>query len=314
MEKENEKLKNLFNKKMLNLIDDILFKLNYIMFNQLQYINNKVKFKFDLLNQTNIFNEFVSNCKNLIDELRNNKLTYYSSLNISLDFNFIIQEKKSILNFKINEIAENLQKEYYYLFCYENNILNISCPNSEINKMNEFEKYSFQISKIKGTFNYLTLFQSYVNNIINDDNLNNLSVENFVNLYKNLENFNEINIYEEIENFLDNLKMEGKKNIQSNINSLKEIIKNNFIYGFNLSEIVLENLYKNLFIQIDLDEKLDDLFRNISRRARDEFNKEMNYLINTGFFYDIIKFNLEIEFNDTWDKYSNNLIEKKIIF
>ena len=90
--------------------------------------------------------------------------------------------------------------------------------------MNELEKYSFQFSKIKGTFNYLTLFQSYVNNIINDDNLNNLSVENIVNLYKNPENFNEINIYEEIENFLDNLKMEGKK---------KYSIKYRFIKGNN---------------------------------------------------------------------------------
>ena len=176
-EEENEKFKILINKKMEDILKDIIIKINDTLNNEIIFINKNIKIDFNSRNQINILDEFYLKCENLKIELTN-ELNYITSLNFSLNLKNIIKEKLENINSELNKIIENLQQKYYYLFCYENNILNTSCPNTKINKMNDFEKYTFQISKFKGIFNYLTLYQSYIDNIINEDNLNNLKVEN----------------------------------------------------------------------------------------------------------------------------------------
>ena len=308
-EKENEKLQSLVIEKMKNILNDVISKINNILTTETNYFRTNI----NSINLKTKINEFYTNSSNLIKNLENKISNYLLSFNDSLNLKTIIQEEEENISLEISEIAENLRQKYYHLFCYENETLNISCPNSLIYNMNENDKYYFQISKIQNTFNHLNLLQFSINNVINDENLNKLSVENFINFFKTPENFDFNIITSQIKKNLEIIKNNGNKNTKSAVDSLKEIIKMSF---FSYNQSFYEFIFKNFFDKIitipkDLEEKLNLLFIKVQKKGREGYLNDLNYYKKKEFFYDLIKANLEEKFNKNWNNYSNLLKEKK---
>ena len=304
-EKENENIQKFVTEKMKNILNEIISKIKNIITTETNLIKTKI-------NSYKLKNIFESNSTILINDLTTKTSNYLSSFDFSLGLKSTIEEQEKNINKKISEISENLNENFYNLFCNENEKINKKCPNEPIKKLDAYDKYYFQVSKFRDALNHLTLLQPFINDVINDDNLNELSVEKFVNLYKNPENFDVNLIAEQVKKFLEKLKNEGIENTKNNVDSLKEIIKSSFISGYNLNEEIFENFFKNLFIiQNDLEEKFDILFSNVKKEARIGYQKDLEFYKNAIFFYNISKTNLEIEFNKTWDDYLNQLETKK---
>ncbi len=301
--KENEKINLLINEKMNNIFIEIISKINNILTTEINYFTIKINSNFK-----SKINEFYTNSSNLIQNLQTKFSNY--SFNNSFDLKSLILEKEENINLEISEIAENLRQNFYYLFCYENEILNISCPNSIINKMNENEKFNYQISKFQNIFNNLNLIQSSINNVINNENLNEISLENFINFFT--ENFDFNIITSQIKKNIEILKKNGIENTKSTINLLKEIIKYSFKFDSNFYEKLFKNFFdKTLIISKNLEEKFDLLFIKIQKKGREGYQNDLNYYKKKDFYYDNIKSNFEEEFNNFMNKYLNLLEEKK---
>ena len=311
-EKENKKLQNLVNEKMKNILNDVISKIKNLINTEINYVRIN-------LNLTNIYKadaiiktgEFYNNSLNLINDLDNKKSNYLSQFNESLGLKTTIKNQEESINSKVSEVAENLRKKFYYLFCYENETLNTDCPNAGINTMDEYDQYYFQVSKFRDALNHLTLLQPYINEVINDNNLKDLSADKFLDLYKNPENFDANTIAGLTRQSLNDLINEGINITKSNVNSLKEVIKNSFTSGNNLTEQIFKNFFKNLISIKDLEKKLDLLFINVTKKARNGYTKDLNKIKNSEFFFNVSGNNLEEEYNRTWENYSNELKETK---
>ena len=313
-ERENNKLQKIVTEKMQNILNDVISRIKNIINSEINYVKGKIDSKI-LRTTTAIITtgEFYTNSYDLISDLDNSNSNYLSKLDFSLDLKTIIQEKEEEINSKISEVAEKLRQDFYYLFCYEKDTLNTSCPNAEINRMDPYDTYYFQLSKFRDALNHLTLLQPYIDDVINDDNLKDLSVDDFVNLYKNPNNFDVNTVAGQVRNYLEVLRKEGINNTKSNVNSLKDVIKKSFSSGINLTEIIYKNFFNKLFsIKDDLEEDLDKVFLEIQRITRNATTEEIKNQTKYEFFIDVSNTDLETEFNITWENYSNQLTEKKM--
>ena len=174
--------------------------------------------------------------------------------------------------------------------------------------MDPYDKYYFQLSKLRDALNHLTLLQPYIDEVINDDNLKDLSSKDFLNLYKNPNDFDINNINEEIKKFIYNLTLEGINNTENNVNALKEVIKNSFTSGYNLTEQIYTTFFKTLLeTPKDLEENLKKIFITINGKVREGYTNDLNYHRNNKFYFNITNTTLEKEFNDTVDDYINQL-------
>ena len=173
-EKENNKLQNLVSEKMKNILNDVISKIKNLINTQLNYVRNNLNTNYLNKEVTIKTSEFYINSFNLIDDLDNKTSNYLSSLDYSLGLKTTIQNQEESINSKLSEVAENLRIKFYYLFCYENGTLNTSCS---IDTIDEYDKYYFQVSKFRDALNHLTLLQPYINDVVNDNNLKNLSAD-----------------------------------------------------------------------------------------------------------------------------------------
>ena len=312
-ERENDKLQKIVTEKKQNILNDVISRIKNLINTEVNYVraninSNILKTSYAII----ATGEFYTNSNNLIEDLDNKISNYLSKLDSSLGLKTTIQEKEEDINSKISEVAEKLRQNFYYLFCYEKDTLNSDCPNAQINKMDEYDKYYFQLSKLRDALNHLTLLQPYINDVINDDNLKSLSVDEFVNLYKNPINFDVNTVASQVRKYLEVLRKEGFENTKTNVEKLKEIIKKSFTSGNNLNSVIFKTFFNKLFkIQDDLEENLDILFINVTRKARNGYTKDLNKYKDTEFYYDVSRINLEFEFNKTWELYSKKLNETK---
>ena len=306
---ENVRLQKLVSEKMKNILNDVVAKIRNLIETEINYVRTNI-------NQTYLSNSsdntiatgtFYTNSNKLIEDLDKKTSTY---LDYSFDLTTTFQQKEEEINSKISVVAENLKQKFYYLFCSDNKTLT-DCPNAGINKMDEYDKYYFQVSKFRDALNHLTLLQPYINEVINDNNLKDLSADKFLDLYKNPENFDANTIAGLTRQSLNDLINEGINITKSNVNSLKEVIKNSFTSGNNLTEQIFKNFFKNLISIKDLEKKLDLLFINVTKKARNGYTKDLNKIKNSEFFFNVSGNNLEEEYNRTWENYSNELKETK---
>ena len=312
-ENENEKLQDLVSIKMKNILNDVISKIRNLIQTEMNYVRANINQNY-LKSSSEIIatGNFYDNSLDLIDDLDKKTSNYLSSLDYSLGLKSTFQQKEEEINSKISVVAENLKQNFYYLFCYENNTLNTSCPNAGINKMDEYDKYYFQVSKFRDALNHLTLLQPYINDVVNDENLKDLSADKFVNLYKNPENFDVNIIAAQVKKYLEILRKEGLENTKSNVNALKDIIKSSFTSGYNLNDVIFKEFFNKLFSIKDdnLEEDLDKLFLTIQRLARNGYTKDLK-LYRGKKYYNPLDDNLQNEYNKTWEKYSNKLNEIK---
>ena len=306
---ENVRLQKLVSEKMKNILNDVVAKIRNLIETEINYVRTNI-------NQTYLSNSsdntiatgtFYTNSNKLIEDLDKKTSTY---LDYSFDLTTTFQQKEEEINSKISVVAENLKQKFYYLFCSDNKTLT-DCPNAGINKMDEYDKYYFQVSKFRDALNHLTLLQPFINDVVNDDNLKDLSVDKFVNLYKNPENFDVNIVSAQVKKYLEVLRKEGIENTKSNVNKLKDIIKSCFTTDYKLNGLIYKNFFNQFFsLQDNLEEKLDLLFLDVQRIARNAYQTDLNN--NKGkYFYDVSDTNLQIEFNMTWDKYSKILNDAK---
>ena len=310
--KENDKLKKLVIEKMKNILNDVIAKIRNLIETEISFVRTNI-------NQTYLSNSsgntiatgtFYTNSINLIEDLDKKTSTYLSLSDYSLDLTITFQQKEEEINSKISVVAENLKQKFYYLFCSDNKTLT-DCPNAGINKMDEYDKYYFQVSKFRDALNHLTLLQPFINDVVNDDNLKGLSVDKFVNLYKNPENFDVNIVAAQVKKYLEVLRKEGLENTKSNVNKLKDIIKSCFTTDYKLNGYIYKNFFNQFFsLQDNLEETLDKLFFRVQGKVRTAYQNDLNN--NKGkYFYDVSDTNLQIEFNMTWDKYSKILNDTK---
>ena len=76
----------------------------------------------------------------------------------------------------INNTIKNLLNNFHYLFCTDNSS---DCPNAGINKLDSYDKYYFQVSKLRDALNHIILLETSIKEIIDDNILKDLSVNNF---------------------------------------------------------------------------------------------------------------------------------------
>ena len=311
--KENDKLQNLVSEKMKNILNDVIAKIRNLIETETNFVRANIKQSYLKTSSSNTIatGTFYTNSLNLIEDLDKKTSTYLSSLEYSLGLKTTFQQKEEEINSKISEVAENLKQKFYYLFCYVNNTLKTDCPNAGINQMDEYDKYYFQVSKFRDALNHFTLLQPFINDVVNDDNLKGLSADEFVNLYKNPANFDANIIAAQVKKYLEVLRKEGLEKTKSNVNSLKEIIKSCFTSDYKLNGIIFKDFFDQFFsLQDNLEENLDLLFLKVQRIARNAYQTDLNN--NKGkYFYDVSDTNLQLQFNKTWDKYSQILNDTK---
>ena len=309
--KENldiNKFKKVVNETSSNLFDSIISDIKNLISNEINNITIELdENKLDKYNE--IINEFFENCNKSIETLENKKSDYKSLINSEFDISSTIDENEKTIETYINNITDNLLKKFHYLFCTDSSS---DCPNAGIKKMDSYDKYYFQVSKLRDALNHLTLLEPYINGVINDDNLKELSSVEFLNKYKNPNDFDNNTISGEIKRFLFNLNYEGKLKTQENVNQLKEIIKNGFASGYNLTQQIYTTFLKTLLeTPNDLQEKLDKIFIVIKRKAREGYDNDINYHINNKFYFNSANTKLEDEFNDMIEDYINKLKDKQ---
>jgi hypothetical protein len=309
-ENENNKLQNVVNEKMKIILTEVLGRIKNILDSEYNYIRTtNIASYLNTVKKITATGDFYNNTLTLIEELTN-KTSDYLAFETSLGLKNTIQEQEEAVNSKITEIAENLQQKFYYLFCYVKDTLNTSCPNAMINRMDEYDQYYFQVSKLRDALNHLTLLQPFIIEVVSDDNLKDLSADTFVNLYKNGDNFDPNTVQGKIIDFLEVLKKQGERETKENVKNLKEVIKAGFTT--DLSALVYKQFYERLFSEPkDLKEKFDLMFAEAKRISRNGYLRDVEIYKNISFYLDTARTNLEVIFNNTWKNYSNLLNEKK---
>ena len=310
-ENENNKLQNLVNEKMKIILGDVLSKIKTLMNTEYTYIRAKMNsVNLDQVKKILATGEFYEETLSLIDDLTNKTPDYLSNVQTSLGLKNLIQQKEEAINSKIVEIAEKLRTKFYYLFCYVKDTLNTSCPNAMISKMDKYDKYYFQVSKLRDASNHLTLLQPYIVDVVNDDNLKDLSANAFLNLYKNGENFDSYTIQGQILDYLEVLRKEGIEETKNNYNKLKEAIKSGF--PKDLPDGIIEQFYvKLLKEQKDLEETFDLIFIAVQRLARNGYTDDINYLKNNEFYFNGSYNTFYNDFKNKLDKYIDEINETK---
>ena len=313
---ENDKLNNLVNEKMKNILNNIIYNIKIFLNSEINYVKANINsFYLNSTNKLKINSDFHNNSLNLIYNLSNNISNYLTLIESSFDLNKLSQNFEDQINLTIRK---NLGGPYKYIDELDYLLLGNDTDNESKkidNKRSNYEiddliYYNLNVSLIKVIFNHLKLLQTKIDDVFNASNINEITFDFFINKYKKNENLNTNFIILNIRNYIDVLKNEELK-IQSNVDSLKEIIKNGFISGFNLSEIIFEIFFKNLINFENLEENFYLLFINIQKIAKEGLIKDLNYYNDIEFYFN--KTNMESEFNNTWNKCSKLFNEKKQI-
>ncbi len=288
----NNKISSLINDKMANILNEIISRLFNFIETQVNYIRTSIPNSY--LTKTDIIIEtgkFYSSSNELKETLKNNISVHLASLKSSVNIKSNIEEKENSFNSNIIKLADEIEEKCKSLsFIY--------------GSMDNYDKYFFTLSKFRDALNHLTLLQPYINDVINN-NLNGLSSNDFLNLYKNPNNFDVNTINGKVKELLYDLIIQGIEKTQPNVDSLKKLIKEEFSTNFvNISEAVFPYFFRTLFNRNDyLDEKLNELLINISRVVRNRTTEDANSLIKDEFYFNGSKENIEVEFNKTIDEY-----------
>ena len=314
---ENDKLNNLVNEKMKNILNNIIYNIKIFLKSEINYVKANINsFYLNSTNKLKINSDFHNNSLNLIYNLSNNISNYLTLIESSFDLNKLSQNFENQINLTIRKYLGGPYKyidELDYLLLgndTDNETKKIDNKRSNY-EIDDLKYYNLNVSLIKVIFYHLKLLQTKIDDVFNVSNINEITFDFFINKYKKNENLNTNFIILNIRNYIDVLKNEELKIIQSNVDSLKEIIKNGFISGFNLSEIICESFFKNLINIENLEENFYLLFINIQKIAKEGLIKDLNYYNDIEFYFD--KTNMESEFNNTWNKCSKLFNEKKQI-
>ena len=297
----NDKISLLINDKMANLFNDIISRIDNFIRTQVNNIRNSIPNSY--LVTTNKIIEtgnFYSQSIELTENLKNKLSDYLSSLKSNVNVKSNIEEKEKLLNSNITKFADEIKTQFDTIFCVKE-----GCKSLTFESMDEYDKYYFQVSKFRDALNHLTLLEPYINDVITDDNLKGLSSNDFLNLYKNPNNFDVNTVNGKIKELLYNLFKQGMENTQKNVDNLKKQIKEGFSTNYvNISEYVFPNFFRTLFNKNDyLDEKLNVLLIDISRKLRNGTTQDTKVLKKKEFFFDGSKENIEIEFNNSIKEY-----------
>jgi hypothetical protein len=310
-ENENNKLEKIVNEKKKIILRDVLDRIHNLIESEFYYIKTtEISKSLNTVSKILAIGDFYEEIISLMDDLDNNNEYYLNSVESTLGLKNTIQEQEDAVNLKIREIAENLKQKFYYLFCYVKDNLNTSCPNAMISTMDNDDVYHFQVSKLRDALNHLALLQPYIVDVVSDDNLKDLSADNFVNLYKNGNNFNSNIVQGKIIDYLELLKKQGEEETKENVKKIKEVIKKGFTY--DLPEFAHKQLYESLFSnQKDLEEKFDLIFVAAKKIARNGYLEDVKILKDSEFSFDAAKISLEEIFKKLWENYSKLLTDKK---
>ena len=296
-------LKEKINEKILMLI----LKIKNTISNKKNLIKQNTN-----INQLNNFNKKCEKYKNNLKLIKSNLNSKIDSIISNLNINNLLKEKEKSLNSSIKSLTNNLINKFKDLFCSNEKS---ECSNAEINKMDIDDIDNYKIIKLKENLNQILFTKFYINNLFNNkENLIELSNEKFFDLFK--QNFNKKIFNIEIKKFFNNSNNEEINNIKKEIESIKNIIKENFIknYNFNNNEII-NNIFNNLFTNKNLKnlkENLNILFINSMKFVREGKEKEINYYKNNKFYFNKNnKEKIENEFNKLIENYNNKLNENE---
>ena len=297
----NEKLSLLINDKMTNIFNELISKIINFVLTQVNYIRNTIPNDY-LKNNEKIIatGNFYSKSINLTETLEKKVSEYLSSLNSKLNIRSKIDEQENLFSSNISNVAEEIKKNFDAIFCAKT-----GCKSLTFQSMDEYDKYYFQVSKFRDALNHLTLLQPFINDVVSDGNLNDLSSINFLNLYKNFNNFDLNTVNGKVKELLFKLFQQGMNKTQDNVDKLKKQIKEGFFSNYvNFSNTVFPNFFRTLFNRNDyLEEKLNYLLINISHILMEGKKKDLNALIEKEFFFNGSRDNIEVEFNETMKKY-----------
>jgi hypothetical protein len=254
LEKEKEKMKIYKIKDLNKNVKPILFKIK-----QPKNVNNNINnISHEDNEHTSNYNEYMNNVSNKInlDSYRNRKK----------QVTFITQNSKKKLNpIQINKelnaaIIDKDRKSLSRLFNNEENLINKSFDDYKENILNNIDKYSNsrkQRSNMKINLPKLKLLNyKYDKNLIKNDDKTN---KNEVN-YKYLISFSEKNILNRKNIYNTPVKNNDFKN-EIKFPLITEI--NNYNYKFqnygNTSDMVINSAKKEMNLEADMSEKLDEL-------------------------------------------------------
>ena len=315
---------NLSNKIKFELKEKINEKLLQIILKNKNKISNLTNF---LMKKNHLFhlNNFYNKCeqyKNNLNSMASNLNSKIDSILLNLNINDLIKQKEEELNSSIKSLTNNLMKKFKNLFCLnEKNEYDSECSKAEIKKMDINEIEHYKKFKLRENLNQILFTKYYINNLFNiNDNLNEFSNEKFFALFK--ENFNKNLFNIEIKKFINNFNSEEMNNIKKEIESIKKIIKDNFINNYNINNNenkdndIFNNIFNDLFnnenIIKNLKENLDILFINSMKFGREGKEKEINYYKNNKFYFNKNnKEKIENEFNKLIENYNNKLNENE---
>ena len=303
----NEKISSLIKDKSSNILKDIFSLIENFVRSEINNINNKLPNElFKTKDKINTREDFNSKTNNLLKNLKDNISNYLNYLNSNINIKSKIDEQEKSFNLNIIKVADEIRNKFDIIFCEKE-----GCKDISFKTMDEYDKYYFQVSKLRDALNHLTLLEPYINDVINDNNLKNLSIDDFINLYKNPLNFDVNTISGKINDLLYKLFKEGIDETQENVDQLKKVIKENFLSNYkNLPEYIFPNFFRTLFNKNDyLDELLNNLINEIIKIIKKGASKDFDDLKKTKFFFNASKTNIEKEFNDTFDIYFKDLNE-----
>ena len=276
-----------------NKIKNLLYAIIYKIYNFVQNESNKIKININNLN-TNVTIATVNKYYNQINEKLNNFEKEIPDLMFKVfylknEIKVSIEQKEKDINSMFISFADDLAKK----FTNSNKVAN------------------FQISKMRNLLSTSNTFQSFIDNIITDENLN-FSSENFKNLFGNSENFNENSITAKIQELLFSLNKDNIKKIETYLNNITNAIKEGFPKSYELIDKIYTSIFKAFYeIPKNLEEQFDLLFLDAKALARKGMLNDCNHLKNTKFFFDSASTDLEKIFNDIINGYIEQLKEKQ---